>query len=318
MSTSETPGPQYTVGWICALQEEYESACGMLDEEFEELDFQTNGDFNTYAFGRIGRHNVVIGCLSAGRYGDNVAARVTKDMKRSFPQLRFALLVVIGGGAPTRKNDIRLGDVVEGSTQQIVNGGTFQRTGQLNAPPETFLGVIPELQRRYNDPEKPDKIAEHIQRFNNRKEYQRPRSDRLYEPNYTHQGRTSCADCGARRYWKRPKRQSGRAVAVHYGTIASGSWVVKDAILRDKLAEDSDLNILCFEMEAAGLMNQLPCLVIRGICDYSDSHKNDIWHNYASLAAAAFARELLMILKPQRVHAIPTWEVALRGELGQS
>jgi hypothetical protein len=54
--------------------------------------------------------------------------------------------------------------------------------------------------------------------------------------------------------------------------------------------------MLCFEMEAAGLMNQLPCLVIRGICDYSDSHKNKQWQGYAALTAAAYAKILLSVV----------------------
>ena len=49
-------------------------------------------------------------------------------------------------------------------------------------------------------------------------------------------------------------------------------------------------------MEAAGLMDQLPCLVIRGICDYCDSHKNKHWQGYAALAAAAYARDLLAVV----------------------
>lgn len=67
------------------------------------------------------------------------------------------------------------------------------------------------------------------------------------------------------------------------------------------------VNVLCFEMEAGGLMNSFPCLVIRGICDYSDSHKNDVWHKYAALAAAAYTRELLHIVKPRKVAALQTW-----------
>jgi nucleoside phosphorylase len=49
-------------------------------------------------------------------------------------------------------------------------------------------------------------------------------------------------------------------------------------------------------MEAAGLMDQLPCLVIRGICDYSDSHKHQQWQGYAALAAAVYAKLLLGIV----------------------
>lgn len=57
--------------------------------------------------------------------------------------------------------------------------------------------------------------------------------------------------------------------------------------------------MLCFEMEAAGLMDELPSLVIRGICDYSDNHKSKLWQPYAALSAAAFAKTLLRRLPPK-------------------
>jgi nucleoside phosphorylase len=69
---------------------------------------------------------------------------------------------------------------------------------------------------------------------------------------------------------------------------------MKDAPTRDQIAQEPD--ILCFEMEAAGLMDQLQCLVIRGICDYCDSHKQKQWQGYASLAAAAYAKLLLSVV----------------------
>lgn len=56
-------------------------------------------------------------------------------------------------------------------------------------------------------------------------------------------------------------------------------------------------------MEAAGLINQFPCLVIRGICDYSDLHKNKEWQGYAAMAAAAYAKDLLCQIAPNKVEA---------------
>lgn len=58
-------------------------------------------------------------------------------------------------------------------------------------------------------------------------------------------------------------------------------------------------DILCFEMEAAGIMTEFPCIAIRGISDYADSHKSDIWQNYAAAAAAGCAKELLSYLDPE-------------------
>lgn len=71
---------------------------------------------------------------------------------------------------------------------------------------------------------------------------------------------------------------------------------MKDAIQRDELAKATGEECICFEMEAAGIMNTFPCLVIRGICDYADSHKNDRWQGYAAATAAAYAKELLEVI----------------------
>jgi len=91
------------------------------------------------------------------------------------------------------------------------------------------------------------------------------------------------------------------APVVHYGQIASANQLMKDALMRDYLAAKSD--VLCFEMEAAGLMNNFPCLVVRGICDYSDSHKNKEWQGYAAMAAAAYTKDLLRRIAPTRIEA---------------
>ncbi|KAK6506061.1 hypothetical protein TWF506_010985 [Arthrobotrys conoides] len=316
----------YSVGWICALQEEYEAASRMLDDEFDGPDITETCDNNTYVFGCINGHNVVIGCLPHGRYGTCAAAIVAKDMVRSFPNLKFALMVGIGGGAPTRERDIRLGDVVVGVPTGKHSGvvqydfgkrlsdGIFLQSGQLNAPPQVLLGVLPEIQRRHNDPRKPDKIAEHLSLMNDRPNFQCPGNDQLYRADYQHKNkkRKNCDDCENDGLEDRPHRPSKRRVTVHYGTIASANSVMKDATERDRHANNPELNILCFEMEAGGLMNNFPCLVIRGICDYSDSHKNDVWHNYAALTAAAYARELLCVLKPRKIAFLEPWV----GEIG--
>ena len=47
-------------------------------------------------------------------------------------------------------------------------------------------------------------------------------------------------------------------------------------------------------------MNDFPCIVIRGVCDYADSHKNDIWQKYAATAAVAYAKELLQYITPEQ------------------
>lgn len=82
---------------------------------------------------------------------------------------------------------------------------------------------------------------------------------------------------------------------VHYGTIASGNQVIRDAVERDRVSLEFS-GILCFKMEAMGLMNSFLCLVIRGICDYADLHKSKRWQAYAAGTAAAYAKEVLSVI----------------------
>jgi nucleoside phosphorylase len=82
--------------------------------------------------------------------------------------------------------------------------------------------------------------------------------------------------------------------AIHYGLIGSGNSVVKDEMFRNRLA--SEHGILCFEMEAAGVVNEVDCLVIRGISDYCDAQKNDVWQEYAAATAAAYSKLLLSVV----------------------
>jgi hypothetical protein len=94
----------------------------MLDDEFYGPETSEANDNNTYVFGPVGGHNMVIGCLPDGRYGTSSAASVAKDIVQSFPNLRFALMVGIGEGALTLERDIRLGDVIVSVPQGRLKG----------------------------------------------------------------------------------------------------------------------------------------------------------------------------------------------------
>ncbi|KAH7150856.1 nucleoside phosphorylase domain-containing protein [Fusarium sp. MPI-SDFR-AT-0072] len=159
--------------------------------------------------------------LPKSEYGTTSAATVARDILRSFLNIRFRLIVGIGGGVLSAKHDIRLSDVV----------------------------------------------------------YSRPSldSDRLYRPDIVHPDSSKecgdvCSNDPAYLVDRKERGEQEDGPAIHYGLVASANQLMKDALARDKLAASMD--VLCFEMEAAGLMNYFPCLVIRGICDYSDLHKN--------------------------------------------
>jgi nucleoside phosphorylase len=90
-------------------------------------------------------------------------------------------------------------------------------------------------------------------------------------------------------------------IIIYYGAIASGNQVMRSGTTWDNVSQE--LDVICFEMEAAGLIDFLPYLLIWGICDYSDSHKSKEWQRYAAATAAAYARELLKELPVAKAHA---------------
>jgi nucleoside phosphorylase/tetratricopeptide (TPR) repeat protein len=306
----------YTVGWVCVLVLEMAAAKAMLDEIHPNLSEQAPADHNSYLLGRVQGHNVAIACVPVGMYGTTTAATVVKDMLRTFKSIRFGLLVGIGSGAPSSRHDIRLGDIVVSQLSETTGGvikydlgkngreGQFERTGLLNTPPKILLTALGRLQADHyvRDSRVPEFLAESLQKYPKMKKSFSSRgelTDCLFEAEYEHAGdNTGCEQCDHARSVQRDARKNTDPV-VHYGNIASGNLVIKNAGIRDQLSKD--LGVLCFEMEAAGLMQDFPCLVIRGICDYADTHKNKEWQGYAAVVAAAFAKELLSVISPECV-----------------
>ncbi|KAL8708015.1 MAG: hypothetical protein Q9225_007664 [Loekoesia sp. 1 TL-2023] len=280
---SQLSNENYHVGWICALKSELAAAKAMLDEEHGIIQEQDSQDKNTYSAGRVHEHNVVIACLPAGEDGVAAAAhsRTTGRHRRSIPDL-------------TREIDIRLGDVVVSQPEKeyggvvqydkgkSLAGGHFIRKAFLNRPPSNLLTALQNLQSQHDleDSKMSIYLTAMIQKRPKMKEtgyvYPGADKDHLY------------SDSGSE-IERKPRNDT--EPRIHYGTIASGNQVIKDGAVRDRLQKD--LGALCVEMEAAGLMNNFPCIIIRGICDYADSHKNDLWQKYAATTAAAFAKELL-------------------------
>ncbi|OQV04219.1 hypothetical protein CLAIMM_09135 [Cladophialophora immunda] len=299
----------FHVGWICALPLELAAAADMLDEEYQALPADSR-DSNVYTFGRIAEHNVVLACLPAGRIGTNSAAAVAIQMISKFPAIRFGLMVGIGGGVPSGDSDVRLGDVVvsqpnagrsgviQYDPRKIIPGG-YRQTGFLNSPPRVLLSALAKLQAQYLGDKRSHAgfLVRNRHRLDFADDPSNPEHDLLFEANYTHvvEGHT-CDQCNKEKLVPRLSREPPGSM-VHYGTIASGNQVIKDGVARDKLSSELG-GVLCFEMEAAGLMNDFPCLVIRGISDYADSHKNKTWQPRAAATAAAFAKEVLSVIPP--------------------
>ncbi|CAH0002529.1 unnamed protein product [Clonostachys byssicola] len=314
---SEFSHEDYTVGWVCAITTEYIAAQEFLDEEHEPLESLPN-DTNDYALGRVGKHNVVIAVLPEGQYGIANATSVANNMVRSFPHLRIGLMVGIGGGVPSERHDVRLGDVVVSTVTgshgavfqydygKAIQGQEFQATSFINQPPALLQTAVSGLRTQYERKgsclhESVEEVLNKNRRLRNRFQQPDPATDRFYLSTVIH-GDGCCADTNdpSKLVDRTPRTEREDDPMVHYGLIASANQVMKDAVIRDSLSRKMD--VLCFEMEAAGLMNQFPCLIIRGICDYSDTHKNKEWQGYAAMTAAAYTRGLLYRIQPSKVN----------------
>ncbi|KAL6819845.1 nucleoside phosphorylase domain-containing protein [Trichoderma camerunense] len=297
----------YTIAWICALPIEMAAANAMLDGVHPSLPSNAK-DSNSYILGNIGRHNIVVACLPADHYGTNSAAVVANNLIRTFPSIRNGLMVGIGGGVPGSV-DMRLGDIVVGynviqhDLGKMIQGSRVCRTGTPKSPPSSLLAAVSKLRAIHESrPSRvPSFLQEMIMKHPKMTRYTYPWSsqDRLFRATYSHSlGLATCDSCDTSMLIYRPLRMDNHPV-IHYGNVASGNQVMKDAISRDEIAQE--LNVICFEMEAAGIVDTLPCLVIRGICDYSDSHKNKQWQEYAAATAAAYVKELLIEAVPEPV-----------------
>ncbi|KAE8406146.1 nucleoside phosphorylase domain-containing protein [Aspergillus pseudonomiae] len=324
---------KYIVGWICSLATEYIAAQEILDEEHEGPTFVSPNDPNDYTLGKIGKHNVVIAVLPDGEHGTASAASVAANMLNSFPNVRIGLMVGIGSGVPSEKHDIRLGDVVvsaarngEGGVFQYdfgksIQAQSFEHIRFLNQPPTTLRTAISGIQAHYK--RKGHQLAEAVNRIIDRnprlrREYERPQpiTDRLFKSEIVHDSRGCdqfCASSPSNLVMRRERTEYDDNPAIHYGLIASANQLMADASIRDKLAVEKD--VLCFEREAAGLMNSFPCLVIRGICDYADSHNNEDWQGYAAMVAAAYAKDLLARITPNKIEAERRIDNILSGTL---
>lgn len=109
----------------------------------------------------------------------------------------------------------------------------------------------------------------------------------------------TCQQLGCQKSSLVPRRRLQEASAnnctpnakIHIGPIGSGDRVMKSGQHRDQIAAQHDL--VAFEMEASGVWDNLPCMVIKGVCDYADSHKNKHWQHYAAVTAAICTKAVL-------------------------
>ncbi|KAK2761925.1 ankyrin repeat protein [Colletotrichum kahawae] len=314
----------------------------MLDEIHEDIQVsKALNDCNTYTLGSVGKHNVVVACLPKGQMGTVSAATVATRMISTFPSVKIGLLVGIGGGVPptVRLGDVVVSTPTTNFPGVVQwDFAVSRQVGGLLSTPIRLNSVVLPLSIDLVFPiSKLESLhalrgSQHLDEMGERWPRLLPRyarsailhRDFLFSASYCHVGEKledasaqgsgfkddhilssptttslACRSCDPK---KAEERNHEGEIQIHYGLIASGNQVIKDALSRDRLNKQLGGNVMCIEMEAAGLMPDFPCLVIRGICDYADSHKNDLWQEYAAATASAFAKELLSHVYSSDVH----------------
>ncbi|CAF3619011.1 unnamed protein product [Fusarium graminearum] len=252
----------YAIGWIAALPIERAVATALLHDRHDAPEgfSQHRSDTNSYTWGRIGEHNVVIASLPAGVYGLASAATTASNLVHSLPHIRISLLVGIGGGIarPNAGYDIRLGDVVVGQPDGTIGGvvqydlgkatanGGWERKGSLDKPPAVLLHALASLQAEHEiaGSKVPDllqamfKANPRMTRPKTSFTYQGAEKDRLFKSQHNHAGGSNCDKCDSAWEVERDQRESTDP-EIHYGIIASGNKLIKDAAIRDSLFEDT-------------------------------------------------------------------------------
>lgn len=318
----------YHVAWICAVADiELLPALLMLDESHERPDINNEHDDNTYRFGTMANHNVVIATCPDGMTGQVNVGHIAGPLFKTFKSIRMTLLVGIGGGIPQERlfseplKDVRLGDVVVGwlshadekpavvyydSGRSLPNA--FQTTTHLNRPHMVLLKALPFLRTDHTLGQ--SSFHTYLKRLQHHKElgdqFKHPglQHDLLFSSTYDHVGgyNSDCVECDKTNLVERKPRtvdQQNKFV-FHQGRIATGNSVIQDGRRRDSISAQHE-GVFCIDMEAAGVDVNSCCLVIRGISDYADSHKSDKWRSYAAGKAVVFARELLEKISPADV-----------------
>lgn len=316
---------------ICALPLEAECVQGVFDKFWEDEGKEYGkaiGDHNVYTTGVIGKHNVVLAYMPG--MGTINAAAVAASARLSFHNIKLAIVVGICGGAPygTDQQEIVLGDVI--ISQAVIqydlgrqHPGEFKRkTGiqdTLGRPSPVIRAIQAKLRTPRYQQRMQKNVAESlrdIQRKSSNTEYPGQENDVLYRSSYIHQHhspatcdecgmgdkicevalRTECEDLGCEVTMRQPRNRlvstQTTQPEIHFGIMGSGNAVIRSGQYRDQMTKVD--SVIGFEMEGAGVWDYFPSIVIKGVCDYADSHKGKGWQRYAAATAASCTKAFLM------------------------
>jgi len=289
------------------------------------------GDTNAYMAGRIGQHDVILVVLP--NIGTSAAAAAAASFRSSYSGLKLMFLVGICGGVPeVAGQDVFLGDVVVSkSIVRYDYGRQYPESFQVKTSINDSLGrasksirsILAKLEMEINRERLQAQAGKHLNtlqaallRKRWRRDYRYPgvAQDQLFERDYVHKHHTACGlcakepapfcesaslalcndlSCDESRLVRREHHLDGEKYEpnIFVGCIGSGNAVMKSGRDRDRIAQAH--GCIAFEMEGAGAWEEIPSIVVKGICDYSDSHKNKRWQNFAAATAACVTRAIL-------------------------
>ncbi|KAF4337641.1 kinesin light chain [Fusarium beomiforme] len=307
----------FEIAIICALPLEADAVEALFDYHWDDDGHPSGkavGDPNAYSTGAIGCHNVVLAYMPG--MGKAHAAAVASNCGKSFPSIRLALVVGICGVIPFKPNrdEILLGDVIisNGIIQydfgrQLPDRFVRKDTllDSLGRPNQEIRAVLAKLGSLRNHRQLSAKMANYLdvlrQEPELRAEYPGTLGDRLFEASYRHtEEQKSCEQLGCNGVLIPRRRlqmsETNPTPAVHFGLIATGDSIMKSGEDGDRIAMEE--GVIAFEMEGAGVWDAFPTIVIKGACDYADSHKSKVWQRYAAATAAACAKAFLNFWVP--------------------
>ncbi len=323
------------IGIVTALEKEFVAMAAMLDDVVDYV-APGAGAGRKYSLGHVpasnNRQHTVVLALAADM-GNNLAAVRASLMLQHFPSLKNIVMVGIAGGVPnpTKPDEhVRLGDVVVSDESGVVQYDfeTERYDYKTDVPvitprrsPRPPSAVLLEAVRLTSASEKNGLRTwlRFIERARDIPDTQRPpdETDRMYASDDPTHLIPHPFD---------PQRVAGQPRVFH-GTIASANILLRNPKLRDELRDGYGVKAL--EMESSGIVDaafqyETGYLVVRGICDYCDSQKNDAWQGYAAVVAAAYTRGLMVSMptedeKPISSGAVSRIDTAsLRRQLDQA
>ncbi|KAL4867983.1 hypothetical protein BDV12DRAFT_186267 [Aspergillus spectabilis] len=327
----------FAIAIICALPLEADAVEALFDETYDRLGRYYDkhpSDRNAYINGRIGKHNVVL-CYMPGM-GKGSAASVAASLRFSYTAIKLALVVGICGGAPLSPThpEIFLGDVVisnavvEYDFRRQYPGGFQRKTDvkdTLGRPDQEIRTLLNALSASKTRIEYQNQILQHLHTLQQAEtRWHHPQvNDVLFKSSYFHKhygqtysGKCCCAEddvpdnicedalekncenlgCEDSQVIRRREMSEAGKVSMHIGTVASADTVMKSAQHRDEITRKE--KVLAFEMEGAGVWDNVSCIIIKGVCDYADSHKNKSWQPYAAATGASAAKAFLQYWRP--------------------